>query len=523
LSQISENKRSILRGSFGSAAATLLARILGLFRVILEARVLGGAALATSWQLAFLIPNLFRRLFGEGALSQALIPMLSHTEAEKGLNEVRRQLALVLAVLTGLLTVITIIVSIIGFLIGNCCQVPDYVKNAMQILPLLMPYAIFICLVGVMTAVVNTRKVFFLASLNALILNIVLIGLLWAGQYISFQNNRSILLLLTVGVVVSGALQLLMLGWLLKKYGVFPIFRSAERPAKSICQELYTLTLPGMISGGASQLSFLVDRSIACWVGAYAVPALNYTERLVYLPIGIVAIALGSVLMADMSRAAANKKYDEMLDDMTLGLRYVWFFCAPLAIFMIAYREPLIRLLFMGGKFTEVNVQATASALFFYAMGIPAFCAAKVILPAFYARKKMNTPLKISLTCIVLNIPLSILLMFPLRQGGIALATVISQMLNNFLLLYTLRRENFSPDYRQIACTMIRSVSWAAAGVLPIICAPQALRQLLPNDLLLTVGGVIFFGVIYLAGSILTRAPEPREFYSSIKSRKKEC
>ena len=118
MAEVSENKRSILRGSFGSAIATLLARILGLVRVQLEAGVLGGGALATVWQTAFMVPNLFRRLLGEGALSQALIPMLTHTEAEKGLAEVRKQLAVVLSVLTALLIFITIAVSVIGLCIS---------------------------------------------------------------------------------------------------------------------------------------------------------------------------------------------------------------------------------------------------------------------------------------------------------------------------------------------------------------------------------------------------------------------
>ena len=532
MAEVSENKRSILRGSLGSAAATLLARLLGLVRVQLEAGVLGGGALATIWQTAFMIPNLFRRLFGEGALSQALIPMLSHTEAEKGLTEVRKQLALVLATLTGLLIIITIAVSAAGLWIGNFCPVPDYVKSAMNILPWIMPYAIFICLVGVMTAVVNTRKVFFLASLNALILNIVLIMLLYlAGKFAQGSQNR-MLHILTGGVLISGVLQLAMLMYLLKRYGVFPVFRKSERPAGAVFKELFTLAMPGLIGGGAAQFSFLIDRSIALKLGDYAVPALNYTERLVYLPVGIVAVALGSVLMANMSRAAAQKNFVEMMDDMTLGLRYVCFLCIPLAVFMIVCREPLIRLLFMRGKFTHTDMLNTADALFFYAMGIPAFCATKVILPGFYARKKMTAPLKISLFCILLNIPLSIILMYPMKQGGIAFATVIAQTLNNLLLLYFLRRDKFSPDLAQALITLIRSLAFALLAAFPALYYKQITHWLqpaaipgLPDALpLLAVTGL--FGIIYLGLSFLAKAPEIREFISSIisrKSRKKEC
>ena len=192
MSTVSENKRSILRGSFGSAAATLLSRVLGLLRVILEARVLGGSALASVWTMAFTIPNMFRRLLGEGALSQALIPMLAHAEAEKGLSEVRKQLACVLSVLTVLLIVISVITGIVGILIGSCSS-KEYIRDAMYLLPWLMPYAVFICLVGVMTAIVNTRRVFFLASLNALILNVIMILLLAAAQAFSGNSDGKLL------------------------------------------------------------------------------------------------------------------------------------------------------------------------------------------------------------------------------------------------------------------------------------------------------------------------------------------
>ena len=525
MSSVSENKRSILRGSFGSAAATMLARILGLLRVMLEARVLGGNALASIWAWAFAIPNLFRRLLGEGALSQALIPMLSHTEAEKGIAEVRRQLALVLSALTVLLIIICIITSAISLLAGKFIAT-DYIREALKIVPLLMPYSIFICLVGVMTAVVNTRGVFFLASLNALILNVVMIFLLYLADRLGGASSQKTLYVLICGVLTSGVLQAGLLAFLLKKYGIFPVFRKSERPAKSIFSELWHLTLPGLIGGGAVQISFLIDRAIALSIGDYAVPALNYTERLVYLPVGIVAVALSSVLMANMSRAAANKCYDEMLDDMALGLRFVWFGCAPLAIFMIAYREPVIRVLFQYGRFTAENAAATADALFFYAMGIPAFCAVKVILPMFYARKKMHTPLKISLVCMALNVPLSIILMFPLKQGGIALATVISQLLNNTLLLYFLKRENFSPEWKGIVLTMTRSIIFALPAVFPAYWFGNIKNYVGDKfEIIILIACGLFAAVCYLAMQLAAKAPEPREFISSLvsrKSRKKE-
>jgi putative peptidoglycan lipid II flippase len=222
---------------------------------------------------------------------------------------------------------------------------------------------------------------------------------------------------------------------------------------------------------------------------------------------------------------AANKNFEELRSNLTLGLRYVWFFCAPLAIFMICYREPIIRFFFKYGNFTESNVLATAQALLFYAMGIPAFCATKVLLPAYYSRKKMTTPLKISIFCIILNIPLSILLMFKLKQGGIALATVISAMCNNLLLLYFLKRDNCTPQTSAVIASIVRSLAAALLAVIPAlfyskICAWSSDISLknIPDAVPLLFCG-IFFAVVYLLCNLLMRAPELREILYSIKSR----
>jgi putative peptidoglycan lipid II flippase len=317
----------------------------------------------------------------------------------------------------------------------------------------------------------------------------------------------------------------------MKKNNIFPLFQKSLVPGKKVIKELFHLALPGMIGGMAAHCSFIIDRGLACYVGNYAVPALNNTERLVYLPVGIVAVALGSVLMTDMSRAAANKNFDEIRDDLSTGLRYIWFFCAPLAIFMILYREPVIRFFFKYGNFTEENVKATADALLFYAMGIPAFCATKVLVSPFYSRKKVKIPFYTSIFCIVLNIPLSILLMFQLKQGGIALATVITAMCNNVLLLYFLKRDSFAPDFAAVGFTMLRSLIFAAAAAYPALhysaiysyCRKFTISGI-PEAVPLMLCGS-FFLITYLLLSMIARSPELREIYSiwrSRKSRKKE-
>ena len=528
MAEIQENRRKILRSSFGVSVATVLARILGLLRVMLEARVLGGGAMASAWQLGFMMPNLLRRLFGEGALSTALIPMLSHLEAAEGLTEVRRRLTGIFLLLSALLAALAVLVSGVSLALLAAVRT-EYIRVALKLIPILMPYTIFICLVGVMTAVVNTRRVFFLASLNALLLNLVLIAVLLAGQAAGLGGTVGFLHRMAYSVVLAGVLQLALMLVLMWKCSIFPILRGGLARCGTVFRELFLLALPGMVGGAAGQISFLVDRALACWVGDYAVASLSYSERLVYLPIGVFAMALSSVLMADMSRAAARKNYVEMADDCALGLRYVWYFCAPLGVFLVVWREPLIRLLFMYGKFTEFHVGETAWALLFYSLGIPAFCATKVILPMFYARKKMTTPLKVSLVAVGVNIVMNIPLMLWLRQGGIALATVISAGVNNVLLLAILKRENLGLPMRPVLFTVFKALTGSAAGALcffwyqPLrehLTRVSGLPEWVPGDLLPMTISAAGFGGIYLAVSVVLGMREPREMLQSFRRRR---
>lgn len=523
-----ENHRSILRSSFGVAFATLLARILGLARVILEARILGGGALAASWQLAFMVPNLFRRLLGEGALGTALIPIVTHLENECGERKLREQLGVIFVMLSALLAAITIVVSAGGYLVALCCDFSakyHYVQTALYLLPLIMPYAIFICLIGIMGAIVNVRKLFFLAALAGLTLNVVIVAVLMMLNYLAVASESTILRTLAVSVIGAGVLQLLMMVYLMHKVHIAPLISIQSFRRSSTLSELFKLAIPGLIGAGAGQISFMIDRGLACYVGDYAVPALNNTERLVYLPIGVFAIALSSVLMARMSSSAARQDFADMRESMELGLRFVWFGCAPMAVFLMVSRFPVIRMLFMHGRFTQFNVDATAQALFFYAIGIPAFCAIKVILPGFYARKKMMTPLLVSLAAIGLNVIMSISLMFKLQQGGIALATVLSSMVNNMILLLILRRQQMLCRMRPVAICICRSVGCALFAAVPLYWydAAAALFPMLPgipHDTMPLIGFTLLFSGIYLTIYTLSGGGEGLEMLQSLRRRK---
>lgn len=517
------------------AFATLLSRVLGLFRVMFESMMLGGGALASAWQLAFMIPNMFRRLLGEGALGAALIPVLIHTEERAGTRKMREDLTVVFAVLGVVLVLIVAVVSLgAGWLAPQMSA--EYWRIALQILPLLMPYAFLICFSGVIGAVLNSRKEFFLPALGAVLLNIFLIAGLGIGVLAEsgrmpelpgltewLRDGYHFLEFLSSLVLVSGVIQLGLSLLLLHIRGAFPALCATAFRDLSVLRELWKLVLPGFIGGAALQVSFLADRILASWIGPQAVPALTYTDRLIDLPIGMLAIGIGSVLMTNMARSAARGDNDEVCRDLTFGLRLIWFCCIPMAMFLVVFPEPVLRLLLFRGNFTESDLQEAVQATFFLGMGLPFFCSLKVILPVFYAWKQVNKVLKVSILCIIANIVMNLILMWPLKQGGIALATVLSSVLNNTLLLILLARAGLDLPVRSLCWSFVRALlaavcAGAAGGVLLVsVFSWYGSRQVEWLWVLPLLAAV--FGMVYLAVHRLSGGRETAEFFLLLRQR----
>jgi putative peptidoglycan lipid II flippase len=518
-----ESGRGILKSSSAVASATLLSRVLGLFRVILEASILGGGALASAWQLAFMVPNMFRRFLGEGALGTAMVPLVSHALEKDGRNETRRQLSVIFLSLGIVLAVLIIIITGITILLRLWVTV-ERGRLALELIPLLMPYAFFMCFVGVISSVLNSIKIFFLPALGALLLNISIIScLLFIAP--GFDGDfHAILQALSYAVLIAGAVQLGLMLLLLRRHKMFPMKMESFSGGFKTVKELSRLTLPGLIGASALQFSLITDRLIAFFIGDNAVPALTYSDRIIYLPIAIFALSLGSVLLPAMSRAAARDDFEELFSNLRLALRYILYLCIPIAIFVVLFRVPLLRLLYMRGAFTEVSLRETAWAMLFYGCGIPFFATTKILVPAFYARKDMTTPLKISILCIFVNLVLSLTLMIWLRQGGIALATVIASLLNNSLLLWMLHKKFKTHDLKlkTLLPELFRgTITGAVLSILLLLIYPLLLTSLeiswLPKDLLpLMITGGTFCG-LYFVITLLTGSKTPRTLLKLFK------
>ncbi len=506
--------QGVFKSTMGLSGATFLSRILGLVREILTARFIGGGMLMSAWALAFTLPNLFRRILGEGALGTALIPMISHTLEKEGCLSARRKFSTIVIWLTFLLALITVAVALPALLIEPYVTTERW-KLALLAAPVVMPYCIMICLIGIATSLLNSMKQFFLPALASLLLNVFLIGALVLFCSGMREKPVNCLYVLSVAVLLSGAAEMVVLGWLLKREGMLPELSRGTLWNAPAIREIWHLALPGLIGMSALQVSVICDRTIAMAIGNHAVAALYYSDRLIYLPIGIFAVAFGTVSLSLMSRLAASGRIKTMLRMMFDSMRQLLFLTIPLAAYMICFGRELLELLFRGGAFDAVALNESAMALFWYAFGIPAFAATKVTVSGFYSRKDMKTPVQVSVCCIVLNVIISISLMDVMRQGGIALATSITAYLNNLILLYLLRKRLGRMPLRSTWRLFLCLVLLSAVAAVPARCFCSVLEGIgifavLPKNILPLICASALFGAIFMVLAFLLRIREAR-------------
>ncbi len=509
--------RQIIKKGFSASAAILISRILGLVRDMLLARFIGGGAVMSAWVLAFKIPNTFRRFFGEGTASQALVPMLGHIIEQEGEEKARKAFGIILATLGLILAVISILAGICGLYLAPYFQA-ERITLALSLMPILMPYTFFICLTGICAGILNLFGHFFLPALSSVILNLAIIITL----LLFFQINPEALIVKTSwAVLISGVIQLLAMMILLKKVNMLPTSYIPALWSNYAIKEFITLAIPGFIGAAAVQINTLVDSFIAIYIGNYAAPALYYSERLIYLPIGIFAVSIGNAALVTMSKHAAEKKYEELLTALKYSLKQIFFLSIPITVFFLLFRFQIIYLIYGGDRFGEKDLYETAWAMLFYSSGIPAFAALKVILSSFYSRKDMRTPVKIALICVVINFILNLILMWPLRQGGIALATTISSIINCSTLLFILKNKlGVNPDKKyDVIFSFIKVLfsSLIAVGISKIIFS--SISKISDFDyfdwhgiISLFIAGFVFI-ILFFITNIILKSEEQKEWF----------
>ncbi len=497
--------KSVLGAASTVGGWTMLSRILGFIRDIILARILGAGPLADAFFVAFKLPNFFRRMFAEGTLTVALVPVLAD-EKQKGdeaKNDYLNALATLLLTVLLIFTVLGIIFMpwlLLGFAPGFHDE-PDRWHYALTLSRWMFPYLLFISLAAMAWAVLNAHKRFSLAAASPALLNVAII---FAAIVLapSFANPAEAL---AVGVVLGGVLQLGIQFPALKRIGWIP--RLSFRFNNPAIMQTLKLFGPALLGVAAIQINILVGTILATLLPAGSVSYLYYADRIVQLPLALFGIAMGTALLPALSDHLANRRDDAAKNDLRSGLAWLTWITLPAVAGLFMLAEPIIATLFEHGRFSHEATVATANALKAYGLGLIAFCWVRVLSTACYAGKDAKSPMNFAVIGVVANIILSIILMQSLAHVGLALATSLAAFVNVGLLIRHVRKQRGAIFDRQSFMRIFR----AALACLPMVTFLFALSVLwafpaskLLQGLWLTIavggGAIIFFAAAYLSG-----------------------
>jgi putative peptidoglycan lipid II flippase len=446
----------MLKSSGAMAAATLTSRIMGMVREIVYASFMGASWVAGAFQLAFTIPNLFRRLLGEGALTAAFIPIFKEKERTSTEPEMWRAAN---AVISGLIVAAAVITALAMFGITVVLATGPYAAKTdlmLRLLRVMFPYMLLICLTAVFMGMLNARGHFFIPATGALIMNVVMIASVYLLAPRMGKELQEKIFGLAIGVLIAGVAQaafqlptLYTEGF--RYHWVSPI-------GDATVQRVVRQMVPGMIGVAAFQLNVVVTQGVAYWVDPVIVAYFNYAIRLMELPQGVFGISLATYLLPTLSGLAAEKKYDEFRSTLGQGVDHLIFVNLLAAMLLFVQAEPIIRLLFQHGKFVPSDTPESAFALMCLAPGLLAFSLSNIFARSFYALGDTKTPMKISIFCLGINLIAAVALVWRFRQGGLGIANSLSATCNASILFYTLRRKLGRLDFETLRATIAQMV-----------------------------------------------------------------
>ncbi len=504
---------SLLRSSGVVGAMTMISRVLGLIRDMVIANLFGASAGADAFFVAFKIPNFMRRLFAEGAFSQAFIPVLSEYKTRYSLAEVRELVSRVGGTLGLVLLVVTLIgvagADVLAFLFApGFSEDAEKLALTTDLLRLTFPYLILISMTAFAGSVLNNYGYFAIPAITPVLLNLSLI----MSAYFLSANMDEPIAALAWGVLIAGVAQLLFQLPFLHRIGLLPmpVLDTRHEGVRRIGR----LMLPALFGVSVSQINLLLDTVLASFLETGSVSWLYYSDRLTELPLGVFGIAVATVILPTLSSRHASNSTAEFSRTLDWGVRMVLIIAMPATLALTWLAEPLIATLFQHGALTDYDVMQSSRSLQAYAVGLPFFMLIKVLAPGFFSRQDTRTPVKIGIIAMVANMVMNLALIVPLAHVGLAAATSISGALNAGLLWYTLHKQGVY--HRQQGWGLFFGKLFVAMTGLAIL-----LLLATPDDafwysaswyekggwmLALAGGGVgIYFALLYLLGFRLSQ------------------
>jgi putative peptidoglycan lipid II flippase len=507
---------NLLRAASIVSLLTLASRITGLVRELIVAALFGAGAWTDAFQAAFRIPNMLRRLFAEGAFSQAFVPLLGNTRARDG-DEATRQLVSAVATVLFWALLVTCAIGIVAapLIVWLMASGLKEFDGAVLMTRWMFPYIGFISLVALSAGILNTWKHFAVPAASPVLLNLSMIAAAWGLSPWFGRWGIEPIFALAAGVMLGGVLQLAVQLPALKRIGLvprigltWPKLREAwHHPGVHL---VLRQMAPALLGVSVAQLSLIINTHIASHIGVGAVSWLTYADRLMEFPTGLLGVALGVVLIPQLSAAqgkGASAEYSAMLD---WGLRLVLMLALPCAVALLVFAQPLVAVLYQRGAFTAADVVQTQRALMAYGVGLLGLIAIKVLAPGFYARQDVRTPVKIAVSVLVMTQLLNVVLVPWLGHAGLALSISLGAMINSIWLFIGLRRKGAyrpAPGWGAfalriaLASAVLGGALWWAAQAFPWI-AMQAHdgRRVALMAACLTGAVALYFGTLLASG-----------------------
>lgn len=499
-------KPRLLRSGMVTAGATFLSRILGMIRDIAIAQLLGAGLMADVFFFANRIPNFFRRLFAEGAFAQSFVPVLTKCSKEEDANALRE----LIAKSAGTLGLIVFVISLLGMLFSPVVtaifgwgwfeaylnDAPDAAKftQASFLLEITFPYLFFITLTALCSSVLNVHGSFAIPAITPCLLNVVMIV---TAYFIAphFGDPNEIL---AIGMVVGGVVQLVFQLPFVYKLGLLVVPRWGWSHAG--VKRIRTLMIPALFGVSASQLNLLVNTILASFLATGSISYLYYSDRLLEFPIGIFAVAISTVILPALSRVDCKTQHEAYEKTLDWGVRLVLLLGISSAAGIIALREPILRVIFMRGAFSEENVLLSSYSLLASVSGLCAIMLVRVLVQGFAAMQDTKTPVRCSIVAIAANIVFNLILVWPLDYVGLALSTALAAFVNAGQLLYLLYKRNI---YRMPQKSQMFVLKALIAGVIMAVCVRYCSPDFSQWVNMTTLTSIIYLAALIIGGAVL--------------------
>jgi len=509
---------SLFKAASTVSLLTLVSRITGLVRELLMASVFGVSAMTDAFNVAFRIPNLFRRVLGEGAFSQAFVPVLAATRAEDG-DEGAKALIDHVGTLLAWTLVLLCIAGVLGapwmvWAMASGLQ-PQGFDAAVTMTRWMFPYIGFMSLVALAGGILNTWKKFAVPAASPVLLNIALILSITLGAPLFKRHGIEPIYAQAAGVMLGGLLQLGIQVPALLRLGLLPrigVRWSAIRAAWAdpTTRKVARLMLPALLGVSVAQVSLLINTQIASHLATGSVSWITYADRLMELPTALLGVALGVVLMPQLASARAkqdDERYSAMLD---WGLRVVVVLSVPCMVALLVFAKPLVAVLYHYGAFADRDVQQTTLALAGYGVGIVGIVAIKVLAPGYFAKHDMRTPMLIAVAVLVLTQMMNLVLVPYLQHAALTLSIGVGAVINaTWLLVGLLRRGSYRPlpgwgrfALQVVAASALLAVllAWGAQHFDWVEMKAQRLQRIGLLAAMMAAAAVLYFGALWAAG-----------------------